>query len=159
MNEPLAFHLTWTTYGTWLHGDQRGWVEAGEYEVKSADNKREAKARRSMKEPPVVLTEAQRALVEQTIKDHCRIRGWELHALNVRTNHVHVVVSADRSPEEVMNQFKAWTSRKLSDHAGLHEKIAIKAGRRKWWTEHGSTKYINDPEYLQNAIRYVHELQ
>ncbi len=27
MSEPLAFLLTWTTYGTWLRGDRRGWVE------------------------------------------------------------------------------------------------------------------------------------
>jgi len=24
--EPLAYFLTWTTYGTWLPGDERGWV-------------------------------------------------------------------------------------------------------------------------------------
>ena len=27
MDEPLAYFLTWTTYGTWLPGDGRGWVE------------------------------------------------------------------------------------------------------------------------------------
>jgi hypothetical protein len=25
--EPLAYFLTWPTYGTWLPGDERGWVE------------------------------------------------------------------------------------------------------------------------------------
>jgi hypothetical protein len=25
-DEPLAYFLTWTTYGSWLPGDQRGWV-------------------------------------------------------------------------------------------------------------------------------------
>jgi hypothetical protein len=24
---PIAFFLTWSTYGTWLPGDDRGWVE------------------------------------------------------------------------------------------------------------------------------------
>jgi hypothetical protein len=23
----LAYHLTWTTYGTWLSGDIRGWIK------------------------------------------------------------------------------------------------------------------------------------
>jgi hypothetical protein len=27
MADPLAYFLTWTTYGTWLPGDERGWVE------------------------------------------------------------------------------------------------------------------------------------
>jgi hypothetical protein len=27
MPEPLAYFFTWSTYGTWLPGDERGWVE------------------------------------------------------------------------------------------------------------------------------------
>src|SRR5688572_5449193 len=27
MAEPLAYFITWATYGTWLPGDERGWVE------------------------------------------------------------------------------------------------------------------------------------
>jgi hypothetical protein len=27
MDDPLALFLTWTTYGQWLPGDERGWVE------------------------------------------------------------------------------------------------------------------------------------
>ena len=27
MDDPLALFLTWTTYGLWLPGDERGWVE------------------------------------------------------------------------------------------------------------------------------------
>jgi REP element-mobilizing transposase RayT len=54
--------------------------------------------------------------VEDTIHDHCRIRGWHLHAVNCRTNHAHVVVTApDRDPEEVMDQFKAWCTRRLKE--------------------------------------------
>jgi len=29
MPDPLAYFLTWTTYGTWLPGDERGWVLKG----------------------------------------------------------------------------------------------------------------------------------
>jgi hypothetical protein len=27
VDDPLGFFLTWVTYGTWLPGDARGWVE------------------------------------------------------------------------------------------------------------------------------------
>lgn len=126
----LAYHITWTTYGTWLPGDARGWVKWGEAGVKPPDPERERRARAALVETAVVLTAEQRALVEQTIRDHCRVRGWLLHAVNARTNHVHVVVTADRAPDEVMNQFKAWCSRELSDAAGLVRAVAKKAGRR-----------------------------
>ena len=112
-----------------------------------------------MVESGVLLTEEQRALVEQTVRDHCRIRGWVLHAVNARTNHVHVVVTADRDPKEVINQLKAWCSRKLSDAAGLVGTVAKKAGRRHWFTEGGDKELIETEEYLNNAIEYVLERQ
>ena len=36
LGEPLAYFLTWTTYGTWLPGDERGWNRKGE--VKRTSN-------------------------------------------------------------------------------------------------------------------------
>ena len=155
----LAYHLTWTTYGTWLSGDSRCWVESGTPGIQNPDAERERQARGNMAESAIVLTTDQRILVEKTIGDHCRIRSWTLHAVNVRSNHIHVVVTADREPEEVMNQFKAWCSRKLSDQVGLAKTVARKAGRRRWWTEHGSTKWIHEEDYLNQAIAYVLDRQ
>jgi REP element-mobilizing transposase RayT len=155
----LAYHLIWTTYGTWLPGDGRGWTRWGEWGVQPPDPQKENAARRRMAEATVVLSETQRALVDQTVRDHCRIRGWLLHAVNVRTNHIHVIVSADRNPDEIMNQFKAWCSRKLSDAAGLVGPVAKKAGRRRWFTEGGDKEIINSEEHLANAINYVLEGQ
>jgi len=155
----IAYHLTWTTYGTWLPGDARGWVKWGEVGVKPADPERERDARERMVESAVAFTEDQRTVVEQTIRDHCQIRGWLLHAVNVRSNHIHVVVTADRDPADVMNQFKAWCSRKLSDAAGLVGSVAKKAGRRHWFTEGGNKELIDTEEYLANAITYVLERQ
>ena len=155
----LAYHIVWTTNGTWLPGDARGWIKKKTLGIQVPDPKRENEAREHMAADDVVLNPAQRALVEQTIRDHCRIRGWTLHAVNVRSNHVHVVVTADREADEVMSQFKAWCSRKLSDAAGLKETVAVKAGRRRWFTEGGDKELIDEPEYLENAIRYVLEGQ
>ena len=101
----------------------------------------------------------QRTLVEQTIREHCGIRGWRLHAVNASSNHLHVVVTADRDPDDVMNQFKAWCSRKLSDAAGLLGAVAKKAGRRHWFTEGGDKEEIGTEEYLVNAIAYVVDRQ
>jgi REP element-mobilizing transposase RayT len=112
-----------------------------------------------MAEPAIVLTREQRSIVSQTIRDHCRLRYWSLHALNVRSNHVHVVVTADRGPDEVMNQFMAWCSRRLSDAAGLTTCVAAKAGRRRWFTEGGDKEVIGDDQYFQNAVEYVRNRQ
>jgi REP element-mobilizing transposase RayT len=155
----LAYFITWTTYGTWLPGDKRGWVRAGILGIQNSDPVLEEKARYQMVEDSIVLTIAQRDIVKQTIVSHCRIREWTLHACNARTNHVHLVVSADHGIDDVMNQLKAWCSRKLSDSAGLTKVVAKKAGRRRWFTEGGDKEEIHDEEHLRNAIRYVNERQ
>jgi REP element-mobilizing transposase RayT len=159
--KPLAYFITWTTYGTWLHGDARGWVQSGEPGIQPPDNARIESARQRMTDEAVLLDVAQRQIIEQVIREHCRIRGWMLHAASVRGNHVHVVVTADVAPEDAMKQFKAWGSRRLSDYSRLPARSASEGrdGRKRWWTEHGSTKWINDETYLQNAIRYVNERQ
>jgi REP element-mobilizing transposase RayT len=155
----LAYHLTWTTYGTWLPGDRRGWVRTKLPGIQPPDAQRERFARKAMAEAEVLLSCAQRELIEQTIHDHCAVRKWLLHAVHARTNHVHVVVTAEPEPDEVRNQFKSWCSRKLSDADGLQGAVAVRAGRRRWFTEGGDVEIIEDEEYLENAIRYVLEGQ
>ena len=157
--ETLAYHLVWTTYGTWLPGDARGWVRWGEGGVLPVDRTLEQESRARMAESPVILSESQRALVEHTIGAHCRLRGWFLHAASARSNHVHVVVSADRAARTVRDQFKAWCSRRLSDAAGLETAMAKGGGRRRWFTEGGAERTIDTEEYLANAIQYVLEGQ
>ena len=155
----LAYHIVWTTYGTWLPGDWRGWVMKGASWIQEPDPELERQSRERMVETAVLLTAEQRAIVEQTITDHCRIRKWTLHAVNARSNHIHVVATADRNQDDVRDQFKAWCARKLSDAAGLSNKVAKKAGRRHWFTEGGDCEKIGDEEYLVNAVRYVLEGQ
>ena len=155
----LAYFITWTTYGTWLPGDFRGWIKKNYNGIQRPSTKLEQESRARMAEDALELTIAQRAIVEKTTRDHCTIRNWPLHAVNARTNHVHVVVTADREPNEVMNQLKAWCSRKPSDAAGLTTTVAKKAGRRHWFTEDGDKQEIYNEEFLQNAIKYVLEGQ
>ncbi len=155
----LAYFFTWTTYGTWLSGDTRGWVKKNHNGIQPPDRWLERQSRARMIEGAVELTTDQRTLVEETIRQHCTVRNWSLRAVNARTNHVHVVVTADREPDVVMNQFKAWCSRLLSDAAGLTKSVATKAGRRHWFTEGGDKQIVNDETHLRNAIKYVLEEQ
>lgn len=156
---PETYHLVWTTYGTWLPGDARGWVQSGVQGVQPPDSVRENGARAAMSQDAVTLSESQREIVARTIRDHCGIRDWTLHAVNVRSNHIHVVVSADCPASDAVSQFKAWSSRRLSDAAGLRDPVARKAGRRRWFTEGANWKLIETEEYLENAVRYVQDGQ
>ena len=154
---PLAYLITWTTYGTWLPGDERGWVAKGSAVIRDPDPGMHEAAHSAMTEEAVVFAKRQRDLVDGVIVKHCEIRRWILHARNVRTNHIHVVVSAALEGEVIRAQFKAWCSRRLSEQAGVRGKGDN--GFCRWFTEKGDIKWIDDEEHLHNAIRYVNEGQ
>ena len=146
----FAVFTTWTTYGTWLRGDTRGWHRPG-FGAQAADPPRAAANELQMSGDAVVLTDEQRSVVEATVVEHCGIRGWLLHAVNCRTNHVHVVVSAaDARIEVPREQFKAWCTRKLK--AGT-------PSRANWWTDRGWDEYIDDDDSLAAVIEYVRDRQ
>ncbi len=155
---PLAYFLTWTCHGTWLHGDARGSVDATHNArftpFLAPDSKRMTREREKLDAPASHLTRHEQRIVHDTIVAHCQFRGWKLLAINVRSNHVHVVVvcPADVLPERAMEQFKAWSTRKLRE-AGL------RPPEKRVWTEHGSTRWINSEASLAAAITYVIEGQ
>jgi REP element-mobilizing transposase RayT len=162
MPEPLAHFLTWATYGTWLPGDERGWIEYRRgWQLPDPARKLEAEAK--MTEDACRLDADQRRLVEQQVAETCAIRGWQLHAVNCRSNHVHVVVTADRPPKLVRNQLKAWCTRRLKEAEARQQQAqggAIRISiRENWWAERGSQRYINDEDGLEAAILYVRDGQ
>ena len=151
---PWPLFLTWPTHGTWLPGDEGGgWVEHRHgWQLPDPARKREAQAR--LTEDACLLDQDQRRLVELTIADHCRVRGWTLYTVNCRWNHVHVIVAGDREPKEIREQFKAWCTRRLkalqqerSMSLSAHDSSAA-AIRQKWWAERGS-HHVNDEEGLE----------
>jgi hypothetical protein len=104
-----------------------------------------------MKEKEFTLSPEHRCLVERTIRRHCELRRWALHAVNARTNHIRVVVTAvGCRPETVRDQFEAWCTRALKE-AG--------AARKRFWTEGGRCDWINAEAGLESVVAYVLEAQ
>lgn len=154
---PLAYLLTWTTYGTWLHGDPRGSVDSDHCTVGDAYAPASAGRMRSnaqrMKQGAYRLDAAARRIVRDAIVEHCAFRGWELVALQVRSNHVHLVVrTGEVAPEDATRKFKARATRML------HESGVIAADRLVW-TERGSGRYLWADADVQAAVRYVMDAQ
>lgn len=151
----IAYYLTWTTYGTWVRGDARGWTEVNERggaRRAEPDAALAERDRASLRQNPILLSESERGVVERAIREGCEHRAWTLHVVNVRSNHVHVVVSASKEIERVMTDMKAWGTRGLRDE-GL---VGVDA---KVWTRHGSTRYIDSDASLAAAVDYVARLQ
>jgi REP element-mobilizing transposase RayT len=153
---PLAYLITFRCYATWLPGDARGCSDRGHRAPGMPRSApclplRAATVRR-LEHPPFALDAAARATVDAAIRDHCDHAGWVLHAVNVRTNHVHVVLSGAAPPERMMGQMKSWATRRLVE-AGV-----IARGTRPW-SRHGSTRYLWTADGVGAACRYVVEQQ
>ncbi len=149
--EPLAYMLTWVTYGTWLPGDERGWIEyRNGWQLPSPMKELEATA--VMTDTACILNTEQRHAVENQIAETCQLRDWHLHAVNCRTNHLHAVVTApSTAPKKVRVDLKAWTTRRL--------KQQFDPSRTNWWAERGSVRFLNSEAEFEGAIVYVQDAQ
>jgi hypothetical protein len=105
--DPLAYFISWTCYGHWLHGDERGSVDLEHNafaEVWLSPNPAlHEQEREVMTQPPYELDAPRRAVVLAAIRSVCAYRDWTLHAVHVRALHVHAVVSGDAAPEKMLN--------------------------------------------------------
>ena len=114
----LAYFITFSTYGTWLPGSVKGSVDRAhnvyDTPLLPSDPAMEQQARQTAKQPPYVLGDIERELVCQAVVTLSAERGWNLLAAHVRSNHVHVVIQADRDPGRLMSDLKARASRDLT---------------------------------------------
>lgn len=148
----MAYLITFTTYGTRLHGDPRGSVDRRHNLVGTPllapSPVRQAAALAKLNFAPCVLDAPARRVVDETIREVCAHKHWKLLALNVRTNHVHLLVAANAEPGAVMASIKAWATRRLTE-AGL-----IPPGRSVWTTG-GSKRRLWRERDVEIAWDYV----
>jgi hypothetical protein len=130
-SEPLTYLITFRCYGTWLHGDKRGSVDRrflNRYEApKLPECPLKESSGRAMKQPPYLLGPTERRVAKAVISEVCAHKGYAIRAVNVRSNHIHLVVCCGDSPEKAMNAFKAYITRRLHS-------VKMVGPDRKIWT-------------------------
>jgi REP element-mobilizing transposase RayT len=154
MRRPIAYHITWGTYGTRLHGDARGTVDRGHNEfgtpVLGPDPERQLGEFKGLKFRPVVLRVDQRLFIESILPSIC-VRGhWKYIEGAAGPDHVHAIVSSPFDPETVRRLMKRWLCQALSERWPLPDGAT-------WWAEDGSIRWIDNERYFDNAVRYVHD--
>lgn len=151
-DSPLAYLITFRTYGTWLHGDDRGSTDRHNNVYGTphipANERWEDHNKQRLTNQPLILNAEMRSIVEASIRETCSIRNWLLHAAHIRTNHAHSVIAAAKKGSLVLNALKANATRALKQ-AGL------------WtldnspWADKGSCRRIWNEQGVANAIEYV----
>src|SRR5687767_896813 len=152
---PLAYLISFRTYGTWLHGDDRGSTDRFHNIYKTphipANEKWKRHNQGQLISALLILNGAQRRSVETAVLDTCERRRWYLRALSVRTNHVHTVVSIGMTKSALaLNALKANATRQMRTD-GLwpkaHSPRADKGSQRYLWNERSvalAVDYVNN---------------
>ncbi|NNF00064.1 MAG: hypothetical protein HKN25_13665 [Pyrinomonadaceae bacterium] len=105
--------------------------------------------KKQLKGSPVTLNARQRIAVGEAIEEVCEYRKWILRAINVRTNHVHILVSIGvESPSKALNSFKAYATRKMREKGFWENNYSP-------WSNKGSKRYLWNERSIETAANYV----
>ena len=140
----VAYMLTWTTYGTWLQGDHRGWVKEGE--IYPTNYVLEKTNRGHMRTDSVLLTKKQRFLAAQAIMAKSAKLGQKIFGLAVCDNHLHLAAeNINMSIGRVVSNYKHTIRLVLQDN-GFCGKL---------WTKGFDKRYCMEDEQIAHKVAYI----
>jgi hypothetical protein len=150
------YHLTASTYGSWLHGDQRGFRTKHHRKHIEGDYKHrpppgmyahlERRSKQLLKQDPVCLTPEWRALLGAALRDRLVELGAEVLCLAVCKQHVHIQAKLP------FGKPRAWLGI-AKKHAWF---IARDAGWKvKLWAQRSKATPVEDRQHQVNLYRYI----
>ncbi len=130
----------------WLHGDPRGSViqSKGTAKLLGHNPKLQNYHQDKLTYPPVKLGSDQRKIVLAAIVEHCDVKGWQLFAAHIRSNHVHILVGAYKP--DLVADFKSWATRKLRANGYDMPRV---------WTQGGSMQYLFKDDEIKEKVDYI----
>lgn len=161
-----AYLLTWTTYGTWLPGDPRGFTSAvkrehGDFTIRNVAGTPRDADRPLVRRAAAALMNSQEVVLDIRSAEEC-LRGFQeacvtgdmlLRIAAIMRTHCHaIVISQCEEGEKVLQRMKGVSSRRMSQACG-------KPAAGTWWTRHGSRRLLDTPGSFERAVAYVREQQ
>jgi len=144
MRKTLGYMLTWTTYGTWLQGDKRGYVKNGR--ILHKNEKLMKTNKESQANDTVRLSPKQKNTVRAAIIKEAGVIGQRVLALAVCSNHVHLVAQYIPKPVADIVAYYKKAGRLAIKAYGIDGKVWTKGYNKKFWF---------DPAALERKIKYV----
>ena len=140
----IGFMATWTTYGTWLQGDRRGYVKNGT--IREANAELERSNQELLKHDKIKIPKSLRKTVENAILREAEEIGQKIYAIARCSNHVHIVVES--------------TGERCGYSVGRFKKAATNTLRKygfanKVWTKGFDKRYCYNQRELETRIKYV----
>ena len=135
---------TWTTYGTWLQGDKKGYVKNGT--ILEANAELEKSNKELLKRDKIKIPKSLRIIVKNAILKEAEEIGQKVYAIAVCSNHVHIVVeSIGKRCGYSVGRFKKAATRVLREF-GFANVV---------WTKGFDKRYCYNEQELEKKIKYV----
>jgi REP element-mobilizing transposase RayT len=144
MAETVGYMITWTTYGSWLQGDKRGFVKEGEIHKASKPLARNNKSR--LCHESINLSNIQRKIVKEAIIIKAGEIDQEILAISVGSKHIHIVAKYIPTPiDRIVTIYKMAAQVELR-RIGLKGRI---------WTRGYDKRFCFDQQSLNQRTNYV----
>jgi len=144
MGKTLGYMVTWTTYGTWLQGETRGYVKDGKVRGKNAGLHRDCE--KKLKSAAVRLGRREKKLVRDAIVDAAKRFKQKIYAIAVYSNHVHIVCEYVEVPIGVVVGCYKNAARMALREVGFEGRV---------WTRGYDKRFCFDETSLEERILYV----
>ena len=144
MARMIGFMATWTTYGTWLQGNKKGYVKNGI--THNANQGLEKSNEDLLKHEKIKIPKSLREIVKNKILKEAAEIGHKVYAITICSNHVHIVVdSIGVTCGYSVGRFKKAATTALRKY-GFEDKV---------WTKGFDKRYCYHQHELETKIKYV----
>jgi REP element-mobilizing transposase RayT len=146
MSKIVGYMLTWTTYGSWLPGDKRKYVQDGK--IMPPDKTVLESNKKRLKAKIVKLANSEQEIVKQTILSEAKRIGQIIEGIVVYSNHVHLLVRPhSESIEKTVGRYKSITTKQLW----------IKGRQGRVWTKGYDTRFCFKEEDITVKKQYINK--
>jgi len=144
MGKIIGYMITWTTYGTWLQGDRRGYVKDGNILCKN--NALLQSNLKRLKNPATRLDAEHCAIVRRAILNKAQEIRQQIYAIAVCSSHVHIV--AERTNESI---------EKVASYYKNAARLALRSNGfiGRVWTKGFDKRFCFNRGELEKKIKYV----
>jgi len=146
MSKMIAYMVTWTTYGSWLQGDNRGYVKHGK--IMQGNQQLLLANRRLQTTKTIKLNPKQRAIVYQAILNEAKRIYQIIKAISVCEHHVHIVARpCKESIPQIVSRYKNVAMFALCKNNPIS----------RIWTRGFDKRFCFTDDDLKHRINYVHK--
>jgi REP element-mobilizing transposase RayT len=136
---PLATFMTTTSYGSWLPGDRRGYVDNGQ--AHPSRRYLNAHVEKSLGKSKVVFSPPEQQRLFEFLQDAAKEFGYTLTDAVVEATHLHWIIGHDDAVDQMAGRLKNRMRQRLD--------------RGRVWTKGYSHRLLFDEDALELARNYL----